>query len=182
MNNFDEIFLKRVSDSIRSIPDFPKPGIIFRDITTLLNSGDVFCELIDKLKNRYQNMEIDYIVGIESRGFMFGAALAYALRIGFVPVRKKGKLPSVTASQKYSLEYGESEVEIHIDAFKKRNPKIIMVDDLIATGGTAEASVNLIKDIGGECMEAIFLLNLKGLGGEEKIKKLTKVFSILDID
>jgi len=169
-----------ILNSIRDIKDFPKEGIIFKDITTLLNNGEVFSLLINHLKAKYKDYNLDYIAGTESRGFIFGAPLAVALGIGFVPVRKKGKLPYKTISEKYSLEYGTDELEIHIDAFRK-NSKVLLIDDLIATGGTAEASVNLINKSGAKCVESCFILNLTFLNGIEKIKNITNVYSVLDI-
>lgn len=172
-----------IAKAIRAIPDYPKPGIIFRDITTLIGDSKVFSAVIDILKARYEKQKIDFIAGIEARGFIFGAALSYALGIGFVPIRKKGKLPYTTASEKYSLEYGFDEVEMHLDAFRDiKHAKVVLVDDLIATGGTAEASVKLIKSLGGECIEAAFIINLKGLNGEAKLTPHTKVFSILEYE
>ncbi|TLD95446.1 adenine phosphoribosyltransferase [Helicobacter jaachi] len=173
----------KIADSIRAIPDYPKPDIIFRDVTTLIGDGEVFKAVIDILKHRYEKQNIDFIAGIEARGFVFGAALAYALGIGFVPIRKKGKLPYTTVSEKYSLEYGFDEVEMHIDAFRnKQGARVVLVDDLIATGGTAQASVRLIESIGGECVEAAFIINLKGLQGEKKLLPHTKIFSILEYE
>ncbi|MDE6886453.1 MAG: adenine phosphoribosyltransferase [Helicobacteraceae bacterium] len=173
---------QKILDSIRKIPNYPKDGILFYDITTMIGDSEIFSELIDFLYNRYKEQKLDFIVGIESRGFIFGAALAYKLGIGFVPIRKKGKLPFTTVSQKYALEYGFDEMEIHIDAFRgKKNAKVVMIDDLIATGGTAKASIDLIKAVGGECVEACFLLRLKEFDSFKEIQKQTKVFNILDI-
>ena len=167
-----------LNNTIRTIPDFPKKGIMFKDITTLLNNSKAFKELIDFLKERYADKNIDYVAGIESRGFIFGSALAYALEVGFVPVRKKGKLPYTTISEKYALEYGFDEVEIHIDAFRDtKNPRVLLIDDLIATGGTAEAAVKLIKNVGAEIVEACFIIELEFLKGREKID--CEVFSII---
>jgi len=167
-----------LNNTIRTIPDFPKKGIMFKDITTLLNNSKAFKELIDFLKERYADKNIDYVAGIESRGFIFGSALAYALEAGFVPVRKKGKLPYTTISEKYALEYGFDEVEIHIDAFRDtKNPRVLLIDDLIATGGTAEAAVKLIKNVGAEIVEACFIIELEFLKGREKID--CEVFSII---
>ncbi|RAX58136.1 adenine phosphoribosyltransferase [Helicobacter monodelphidis] len=167
---------------IRSIPDFPKPGIVFRDITTLLNHAEAFEFLMQKLTERYQTYPLDYIAGIESRGFIFGAALASRLKKGFIPIRKKGKLPSTTITEKYALEYGFDEVEIHIDAFRgEEGCKVLLIDDLIATGGTAEAAVKLITSAKAKCIEACFLLNLLECQGTEKLKNLTPVYTILDI-
>jgi len=169
---------KILNNSIRTIPDFPKKGIMFKDITTLLNDAEAFHKLIDFLKERYENKNIDFVAGIESRGFIFGSALAYALNVGFVPVRKKGKLPYTTISEKYALEYGFDEVEIHIDAFRdKKNAKVLLIDDLIATGGTAKAAENLIVRAGAEVVEACFIIELEFLEGAKKLN--CPVFSIL---
>jgi len=169
---------QKLNEVIRTIPDFPKKGIMFKDITTLLNDSKAFSELIEYLKDRYKDKQIDFVAGIESRGFIFGSALAVALGVGFVPVRKKGKLPYTTISEKYALEYGFDEVEIHIDAFRdKKNPKVLLIDDLIATGGTAEAAVNLIKKVGAEIVEACFIIELEFLNGREKLD--CEVFSIV---
>ncbi len=170
-------------DVIRDVPDYPKPGILFKDITTLLNNAEKFNFLIEHLADFYKDKEIDFIAGIESRGFIFGSALAVKLKLPFVPIRKPGKLPFTTISEKYSLEYGFDEVQIHIDAFSPKERKnVLLVDDLIATGGTARASVNLINKIGGNCVEACFIINLLALKGDEGIKKLTNVYSVLEID
>ena len=173
---------KKLADSIRKIPDYPKPGILFYDITTMIGNDEVFSELIESLVARYRDRGIDFIAGIESRGFIFGAALAYALGVGFVPIRKKGKLPFTTVSEKYSLEYGFDEVEIHIDAFeRKKNARVVLIDDLIATGGTAQAGVKLIKTLGAQCVEAVFILYLRELGGKAKLEELCDVHCVLDI-
>ncbi|PAU99339.1 adenine phosphoribosyltransferase [Helicobacter sp. TUL] len=173
---------KKLIDSIRKIPDYPKPGILFYDITTMIGNKEVFCELIQSLAERYKNREIDFVAGIESRGFIFGSALAYALGVGFVPIRKKGKLPFTTVSEKYSLEYGFDEVEIHIDAFgDKKNARVVLIDDLIATGGTAQAGVKLIQTLGAQCVEAVFILHLCELGGKAKLEELCDVHCVLDI-
>lgn len=170
--------------SIRDVPDFPKPGIMFKDITTLLNDKKAFNFLMDHLCDRYKDENIDFIAGIESRGFIFGTALAAKLRNAFVPIRKIGKLPSTTIGEKYSLEYGFDEIEIHIDAFEsdKEKPKVLLIDDLIATGGTAAAAVNLINKSGAECFEACFIINLEFLKGTDKIDDQTSIYSILDVD
>ena len=174
---------KILMDSIRDIVDFPKKGIVFKDITTLLNNAEAFELLMAHLEARYQEMNIDFIAGIDSRGFIFGSALATRLKSRFVPIRKKGKLPYKTISEKYELEYGFDEVELHLDAFSGvENPRVLLIDDLIATGGTAEASVKLIQKTGAKCVESCFILNLKFLNGEDKIKKYTKVYSVLEID
>ena len=171
--------------TIRNIEDFPKPGIIFKDITTLLGDAKAFNFLMDHLYERYSALDIDYIAGIESRGFIFGAALAARLQKPFVPIRKPGKLPYTTISEKYSLEYGVDEVCIHIDAFKNSAqsvPKVLLMDDLIATGGTATAAVNLINKAGACCVEACFIINLTFLQGDLDIKKSTPVYSVLEVN
>jgi adenine phosphoribosyltransferase len=173
--------------SIRNIPDFPQPGIIFKDITTLLSNPEAFDTLMSHLENRYRSYNLDYIAGIDARGFIFAAVLADRLNIGFVPVRKKGKLPYTTVAEKYSLEYGFDEVEIHIDAFgdkglnAEENPaRVLLIDDLIATGGTAKAAVNLIDRVGADCVEACFILELGFLNGKDGIE--APVYSVLEID
>ncbi|WP_321314590.1 adenine phosphoribosyltransferase [Halarcobacter sp.] len=170
-----------INNSIRDIQDFPKEGIVFKDITTLLNNKEAYSTLMDHLEDRYKSYNLDYVAGIDSRGFIFGAALADRLNIGFVPVRKKGKLPSTTVCEKYELEYGYDEVEIHLDAFPKKNPNVLLIDDLVATGGTATAASKLIKKIDANLIEACFILNLTFLDGVKKIEKHTKVYSVLDI-
>jgi adenine phosphoribosyltransferase len=173
--------LEIISNSIRDIKDFPKPGIVFKDITTLLNDSKAFSTLMNHLAKRYESYGLDYIAGIDSRGFIFGAALAQMLGVGFVPIRKKGKLPYTTISEKYSLEYGVDEVEVHIDAFhEKEGARVLLIDDLIATGGTATAAANLIKQAKAECVEACFIINLKFLKGEEKLS--TKTYSIINLE
>lgn len=166
---------------IRNIKDFPKPDIIFKDITTLLNDKLGFKFLLDHLEDRYKDLNLDFIIGIESRGFIFGGALCARLNTGFVPVRKPNKLPYITISQKYSLEYGFDEVQMHIDAFKLvKRPKVLLIDDLIATGGTAQASVELLKQLNVDIIEACFLIDLVELGGSKKIARECKVYSILE--
>jgi adenine phosphoribosyltransferase len=172
---------KKVAKAIRDIPDFPKKGIVFKDITTLLNEGEIFSEVIDYFSKKYS--QIDFVCGIESRGFILGAPIAYALKKGFVPIRKKGKLPFTTISEKYALEYGFDEIEMHIDAFKNvKNPKVLLIDDLIATGGTAEAAVKLIQKVGAEVVAAGFLVELSFLDGAKKLRDLgVEVDSILKV-
>ncbi len=171
--------------TIRDIQDFPKPGIVFKDITTLLGNAEAFHFLMDHLYERYKEVDLDYIAGIESRGFIFGAALAARLRKPFVPIRKPGKLPYTTISEKYSLEYGVDAVALHIDAFTtidKPKPNVLLIDDLIATGGTATAAVNLINKAGAKCIEACFIVNLAFLQGDLYIKKSTPVYSVLEVN
>jgi adenine phosphoribosyltransferase len=160
-----------LKNAIRSIPDYPKPGIIFRDITTLLADPRAFRRAIDELVQPWSGSKIDKIAGIEARGFILGGAVAHQLSAGFVPIRKKGKLPHKTVSISYSLEYGDDEMEIHVDAVQP-NEKVILVDDLIATGGTAEAAVRLLKKIGAEVVAAVFVIDLPDLGGAKKIQAL----------
>jgi len=169
-----------IETSIRNIPDFPKKGIIFKDITTLLNNPKAFNTLMNHLEERYKEYKLDYIAGIDARGFIFGAILADRLNIGFVPVRKKGKLPYTTVAEKYSLEYGFDEVEVHIDAFPKENARVLLIDDLIATGGTAKAATSLIKKVGANCVEACFILELDFLNGRDGID--SDVYSVIHID
>ena len=166
-----EKLANRVKNSIRDIPDFPKKGIVFKDITTLLNNGELFSEVIDYYANKYKN--VDFVCGIESRGFIFGAAIAAKIKKGFVPIRKKGKLPYTTISEKYALEYGFDEIEMHIDAFRDvKNPKVLLIDDLIATGGTAKAAVSLIQKLNADIVAAAFLIELTFLDGAKKLKDL----------
>ncbi|MFH1381089.1 MAG: adenine phosphoribosyltransferase [Candidatus Omnitrophota bacterium] len=165
---------------IRNVPDFPKKGIVFRDITTLTGHNEAFKFVVDEFVKRYKNKKIDYVVSVESRGFIFGSALAYAIGCGLVPVRKKGKLPFKTDSITYDLEYGTDTLEIHQDAF--RNGKnILLIDDLLATGGTIAAARDLIKKIGGRVLEAAFVIELEFLNGREKIKDMP-VFSLVKYD
>lgn len=174
---------KIINDAIRDIPDFPKPGIVFKDITTLLNDKEAFAVLMNHLASKYKSYNLDFIAGIDARGFIFGAALAQMLGCGFVPIRKKGKLPYTTISEKYSLEYGFDEVEIHIDAFRDiKDAKVLLIDDLIATGGTAYAAASLINKTGAICVEACFILGLNFLDGQEKLKKETEVYTVIGID
>lgn len=157
---------------IRNVPDFPKPGIQFKDITTLLKDRKAFGVTIDGMIDRYGNAGITKIVGVESRGFIFGSALAYALGLGFVPIRKAGKLPAATLQESYELEYGTAEIELHTDAIEGRD-KVLIVDDLLATGGTLEASARLIERAGGTVHEIWVLIELGFLPGREKLKNYT---------
>lgn len=172
---------KLIFDSIRDIKDFPKEGIVFKDITTLLNNKDAYQTLMNHLEARYKSYNLDYVAGIDSRGFIFGAALADRLNIGFVPVRKKGKLPGTTVCEKYELEYGFDEVEIHLDAFPKKDARVLMIDDLIATGGTANAAAKLIKHVNANLVEVCFLLNLTFLEGDKKVAEHAPIYSVLEI-
>jgi len=167
---------------IRTIPNYPKEGIMFRDITTLLKDPTGFKLTIDQLANKYRGQKIDAIAGIEARGFILGAALAYNLGLGFIPIRKKGKLPGKTISQSYELEYGTDTIEIHDDALEK-GARVLLIDDLIATGGTALGAISLIEKIGGIVHEAAFIVDLPELGGAKKIEaKGIKVFALCNFD
>lgn len=158
-------------DAIRAIPDYPKPGIVFRDITTLLGDARAFRRTVDELVQPFAGLKIAKIAGIEARGFILGGAVAHQLSAGFVPVRKKGKLPHETVSVTYQLEYGTDEIEVHKDAVS-RGERVLLVDDLIATGGTAEGAVQLLTSLGAEVVAACFIVDLPDLGGADKIRKL----------
>ena len=162
--------MKKVEDFVRSIPDFPEPGIIFRDVTTILQDSEGMHLAIDQLIAMLDGVDFDVIVGPESRGFIFGVPVAYMLHKGFVPVRKKGKLPCETISAEYDLEYGSAVIEMHKDSIKP-GQKVVLVDDLIATGGTIQAAAQLVEELGGEVVKIIFLMELAGLKGREKLSK-----------
>jgi adenine phosphoribosyltransferase len=182
INDYDYEFKREceyLKSKIRTIPDFPKKGIMFRDITTLLNDSDAFRRTINVFASRYNDKKIDVVAGIESRGFIFGGALAYKINARFVPVRKPGKLPYKTISQEYDLEYGKDKIEIHEDAIKKGD-KVLIIDDLIATGGTAAAACDLIEKIGGKIYECGFVVELPELKGWEKIKR--SYFKIIEFE
>ena len=165
---------------IRDIPDFPKPGILFRDITPLLLKPDAFREAIDAFRERYSTWKISKVIAIESRGFVFAAPLAYALGAGLIPLRKPGKLPYETITESYRLEYGESALEVHKDAIEK-GERVIVFDDLLATGGTAAASVTLVNKLGGDVVEASFVIELLAHKGREKLDG-TPVFSLIQYE
>ncbi len=158
-------------EAVRTIPDYPKPGIQFRDITTLLGNAQAFRRSVDELVQPWAGAKIDKVAGIEARGFILGGAVAHQLSAGFVPIRKKGKLPHETVSIAYSLEYGLDEMEMHRDAVHA-GEKVILVDDLIATGGTAEGAVKLLQDIGADVVAACFIIDLPDLGGAKKVEAL----------
>lgn len=169
-----------IQASIKTIPDYPKKGILFRDVTSLMEDPKAYQATIQLLVEKYQAMGFTKVVGTEARGFLFGAPLALELGLGFVPVRKPGKLPRETVSQSYELEYGTDVLEIHTDAIKAGD-KVLVVDDLLATGGTIEATVKLIRQLGGEVTDAAFVINLPDIGGEEKLKSLgLNVYSICE--
>ena len=158
-------------DAVRTIPDYPKPGIMFRDITTLLGNARAFRRTVDELVQPWAGSKIDKIAGIEARGFILGGAVAHQVSAGFVPIRKKGKLPHKRVSMTYALEYGEDVIEMHADALVS-GERVVLVDDLIATGGTAEAAVKLLKEIGADVVSAVFVIDLPDLGGSKKIEGL----------
>ncbi|MGI6071053.1 MAG: adenine phosphoribosyltransferase [Blautia sp.] len=161
--------MKKLEEYVRSIPDFPEEGIIFRDVTSILQDADGLALAIDSMQDCLKDKEIDVIVGTESRGFIFGVPIAYNLHKPFVPVRKKGKLPCETVQMDYDLEYGSATIEMHKDAIKP-GQKVAVIDDLIATGGTIEAAIKLIEELGGEVVKVVFLMELAGLNGRERLK------------
>ena len=172
--------IARIRAAIRDIPDFPRPGIVFKDITPLLSNGPLFGKTIDLIAERYRGQKVDTVLGIESRGFIFGSALAYKLGAGFSVVRKPGKLPYETHSADYELEYGKDTLEIHVDAVP-RDARVVIADDLIATGGTAAATAELVSKLGATVVECAFVIELSFLHGREKLKP-HKVFSVLQYD
>ena len=161
--------MKPIEEYVRSIPDFPEPGIIFRDVTSILEDGDGLHLAIDLMQEKLKDVDFDVVVGPESRGFIFGVPIAYNLHKPFVPVRKKGKLPCETISIEYDLEYGSTVIEMHKDSIKP-GQKVVIVDDLMATGGTIEAIVKLIEQLGGVVVKAVFLMELEGLEGRKKLE------------
>lgn len=161
--------MKPIEEYVRSIPDFPEPGIIFRDVTSVLQDADGLHLAIDLMQEKLKDVDFDLVVGPESRGFIFGVPIAYNLHKAFIPVRKKGKLPCETISEEYDLEYGTAEIEIHKDAIKK-GQKVVIIDDLIATGGTNQAIIKLVESLGGEVVKCVFLMELAGLEGRKKLE------------
>jgi len=165
---------------IRTVPDWPVKGVMFRDITTVLQEPEAFMEACDIFYNRYKDIKVDKVVGIDARGFIFGSVLAYKLKTGFVPVRKEGKLPHNTIKEEYNLEYGKDVVEMHEDAILP-GENVVIIDDLIATGGTISAAVKFVKKLGGNVIECAFLIELPDLKGRDKIKG-HKIFSIIEFE
>lgn len=165
----EEQNMKKLEEYVRSIPDFPEPGIIFRDVTSILQDADGLCLAVDSLIDMVKDLDYDLVVGPESRGFIFGVPVAYAQHKGFVPVRKKGKLPCETISMDYDLEYGQATIEMHRDSIRP-GQKVVIVDDLIATGGTTEAIIKLIEELGGKVVKICFVMELAGLKGREHLK------------
>ena len=161
--------MKKLEEYVRSIPDFPEPGIIFRDVTSILQAADGLHMAVDSLIDMVKDLDYDLVIGPESRGFIFGVPVAYAQHKGFVPVRKKGKLPCETIAMEYDLEYGQATIEMHKDAIRP-GQKVVIVDDLIATGGTTEAIIKLIEQLGGQVVKICFVMELAGLKGRELLK------------
>lgn len=170
-----------LKQKIRTIPHFPKHGVMFRDITTLLKDADAFNYVINEFYERYKDVKLDLVAAIESRGFILGGAVAHKLSVGFVPVRKPGKLPAKTESLEYDLEYGKDKVEVHIDAIKKGD-RVLLVDDLVATSGTAMAAAKLIEKLGGQIVECAFIIGLPDLGGIKKLEQRYKVFTLVQFE
>lgn len=174
--------LQYVREHVREVPDFPKKGILFLDVTTIVKDAKAFDLCIEYLAENFKDEKIDYIAGIESRGFIFGAALANKLKVGFIPIRKPNKLPAETIKETYSLEYGTDTIEMHSDAVKEGD-RVLVIDDLLATGGTAVAACNLIKRAGAQVVAAAFIIELEPLKGKEKIENTgVKVVSMLEYD
>lgn len=167
----EQEILVNIKNSIKTIPDYPKPGIMFRDVTSLMQDADAFAQVIQLFKNRYEGKGITKIVGTEARGFIFGAPLSVAMNVGFVPVRKPKKLPRETISEAYELEYGTDILEMHTDAITSED-KVLIIDDLLATGGTIDATTKLVRRLGGSVSDAAFVISLPDLGGERRLKDL----------
>lgn len=170
--------IQSIKNSIRNVPDFPKQGIQFKDITTALKDAEILKEILDTCAQHYRDKKIDYVVGIESRGFIFGTALAYLLNCGFIPVRKPGKLPAKVISQEYELEYGTDRIEMHADALTKGD-NVLIVDDLLATGGTAKAAADLVQKTGAKVVEFAFVIELNDLHGRDKLTPIADVYSVV---
>ena len=160
--------MKKLEEYVKSIPDFPEKGIIFRDVTSVLQDAEGLHLAIDKMQEKLEGVDFDVVLGPESRGFIFGVPIAYNMHKAFVPVRKKGKLPRATISQTYDLEYGTATIEIHKDAIQP-GQKVVIIDDLIATGGTTEAIIKMVEELGGEVVKIVFLMELAGLKGRERL-------------
>ncbi len=161
--------MKKIEEYVRSIPDFPEPGIIFRDVTSVLQDADGLALAVDLMQEKLKGIDFDLVVGPESRGFIFGVPIAYNLHKPFIPIRKKGKLPCETVSVEYELEYGTAELEIHKDAIKE-GQRVVIIDDLMATGGTNEAMIQLVEKLGGKVVKAVFLMELAGLNGRKRLE------------
>jgi len=174
------VFKIDLKSTIRTVPHWPIEGVMFRDITTLLQNPEAFKQACDELYERYKDQKIDVVVGLDARGFIFGAVLAYKLGVGFVPIRKKGKLPYETTAHTYQKEYGPDTMEIHTDAIKKGD-KVLIVDDLLATGGTCSAAAALVEKLGGDIIECAFVIDLPDLKGKEKLKGY-KIFTMIEFE
>lgn len=174
-----QVVIDNVKDKIRTIPDFPKPGILFRDITTALKDSATLKQMIDFICDSYKDEKIDYVVGLESRGFIFGMPVAYNLNAGFIPIRKPNKLPAETLKETFELEYGTDSFEIHADALKPGD-KVLIVDDLLATGGTAAAAFNLVRRTGAEAIGCAFAIELKDLNGRRKLPNNCNIVSMIE--
>ncbi|WP_369600689.1 adenine phosphoribosyltransferase [Hahella sp. SMD15-11] len=178
----DPYFRDTIRNAIRTVPDWPQPGVMFRDITTALQDRTVFRKLIDAFVHRYHGERLDVVAGVDARGFIIGAPIAYELNTSFVPVRKKGKLPFDTVSERYTLEYGEAEVELHKDAIRPGD-RVLLVDDLIATGGTMLAAASLIRKLGGEIVECAAVIDLPDLGGSARMREENlSVFALCEFE
>lgn len=178
----DRYYSDYLRSVIRTVPDWPQKGVMFRDVTTLFQNKKAFRHLIDAFVQRYHDFEIDAVAGVDARGFILGAPIAYELNTSFIPVRKKGKLPFETVQESYDLEYGSATVELHTDAFKPGD-KVLLIDDLIATGGTMLAAANLIQRLGADVVEAAAIIDLPDLGGSQKLKeKGIDIFSICEFE
>lgn len=177
-NSQDKSIVDNIINNIKAVPDYPKPGIMFRDVTSLMQNGEAFAQVIDFFKQKYADSGITTVVGTEARGFIFGAPLAYAMGVSFVPVRKPGKLPREVISQDYVLEYGTDTIEIHTDALGEGD-NVLLVDDLLATGGTMEATAQLVRQLGGKVHGAAFVVTLPDLGGEKRLADLSVDISAL---
>lgn len=171
--------INQVRDKIRNVPDFPKPGIMFKDITTALKDADTLKKMVDFIYENFQGEKIDYIIGLESRGFIFGMPVAYKLDAGFIPIRKPNKLPAKTIKESYALEYGTDALEMHEDALQKGD-KVLIVDDLLATGGTAAAACNLVTKTGADIVGCAFVIELNDLKGRDKLPKECKIVSMVE--
>lgn len=171
--------IQDVKDRIRNVPDFPKPGIMFKDITTALKDAETLKKMVDFLCENFKGEKIDYIIGLESRGFIFGVPVAYKLEAGFVPIRKPNKLPAKTISETYVLEYGTDKLEMHEDALQPGD-RVLIVDDLLATGGTAAAACNLVTKVGAEIVGCAFVIELNDLNGRDKLPKGCKILSMVE--
>ncbi len=177
----DKIDVERIKTAIRDVPDFPKPGILFKDITTVLKDSELFNDCIDYFYHQLRDKKVHYVAGIESRGFVLGAPLAYKLGVGFVPIRKMGKLPGLVERHEYDLEYGSDVVEVHVDAFEP-GKNVVLIDDLLATGGTAGAAGKLIEKLNANLVATMFMIELNFLNGREKLPQNAPIYSMIQYE